>query len=162
FVVLHVQEIQREGYRSLDEVRAEVEPRARIAKKAQVQVARLQRALDGRGFDQVASAVGAEMQTVSGLSYGAAVVPGLGREPRFTGTLFGLEEGQVSRVIEGESVAFVLRPTAFHQPPAITDAQREQIRNQLLQQRRTAVQNQWLTSLREKAEITDNRRFFQR
>lgn len=159
FVVLHVQDIQPEGYRSLDEVRAELEPRARLAKKADVQVARLENALSTGGFEQLAGTVGAQQQSAT-VSYSSPVVSGLGREPRFAGTVFGLEEGETSPVIEGESAAYVLRVTAIHEPAPISDAQREQLRNQLLQQRRTAVQNQWLASLREKAEITDNRSLF--
>ena len=47
FVVVRVADIQEEGYRSLDDVRAEIEPRVRLEKKKEVQVAKLREALAG-------------------------------------------------------------------------------------------------------------------
>lgn len=161
FVVLQLQEIQPEGFRSLEEVRAELEPRVRVAKKAEIQAGRLEQAMSGSSdLNAVASKVGSEVREASGVAFNSPVVTGLGREPKFTGTALGLEEGETSSVIEGETAAYVLRVTAVHEPPPMTETQREQLRNQLLEQKRATVRMQWLTSLREKAKIEDNRRFF--
>ena len=160
FVVLAVQDVQPEGYRSFDEVRAELEPRARTAKKAEMQAARLERALENSSFEELPNAVGERMRTARGLGYNNPVVPGLGREPQFTGTALGLDEGERSRVIEGETAAYVLEVTDVHEPPPMSESQREQLRNQLIEQRTATIRNQWLAELREKAEVDDNRRFF--
>lgn len=161
FVVLQLQEIQPEGFRSLEEVRAELEPRVRVAKKAEIQAGRLEQAMSGSSdLNAVALKVGSEVREASGVAFNSPVVTGLGREPKFTGTALGLEEGETSSVIEGETAAYVLRVTAVHEPPPMTETQREQLRNQLLEQKRATVRMQWLTSLREKAKIEDNRRFF--
>ena len=161
FVVLHVQERIPEGYRPLDQVRAEIEPRVRNAKKAAVQRERLQRALNQTGFDGLASAVRQEMRIAQGLTHTGMVVTGLGREPKFVGTALGLPEGGISDVIEGANAVYVLRVSARHEPPPIADSQKEQIRNQLVQQRRSALQSQWLSTLRGQAEIEDHRSVFQ-
>ena len=160
FVVLHVQEIRPEGYRPFDEVRAELEPQVRLAKKADIQVARLQNADAGANLEQLAAAVGSRVEDALGVTYNSPVVAGLGREPRFTGTALGLDQGETSPVIEGESAAYVLRVTAVHEPAPMTEADRQQLRNQLLEQRRSTIRTQWLTSLREDADIEDNRRLF--
>jgi peptidylprolyl isomerase/peptidyl-prolyl cis-trans isomerase D len=90
-----------------------------------------------------------------------AVVQGLGRDLKFIGTAFGLKQGQTSRIVEGENAAYVLQVTQVADPPAMTDAERDQLRQQLTSQRQGQVRNRWLTALREKADIQDNRRSFQ-
>ena len=153
FVVLHVQEIQPEGFRSFEEVRAELEPRVRIEKKKGVQEARLRNALEKGNFESLAPALGVSERNAGNINFNNPVIPGLGREPKFAGTALGMKEGQVSDVIAGENAAYVIKATEISEPAPITQ--------QLLNQRRTTVMNQWLTSLREKADVIDRRRSFQ-
>ncbi|WP_243664519.1 peptidylprolyl isomerase [Rhodothermus marinus] len=101
------------------------------------------------------------MQTVTQLSYNQTLIPGLGREPRFIGTVFGLQEGTTSGVVEGENAAFVVQLTKLYEPPPLGEQMREQIRQQLLNQRRQQVLTQWLAALREQADIKDYRRRFE-
>ncbi len=161
FVVAEIASIQKAGYRPLEEVRAELEPRVKTDKKRQIQEERLRRALQEHGFDGLAQAVGTEKRSVTAVKFDDPVVPALGREPKFTGTALGLKEGQVSDVIVGENAVFVLKATSVNEPAPITEVQKEQIRTQLFNQQRSTVLNQWLTSLREQADVKDNRRLFQ-
>jgi peptidyl-prolyl cis-trans isomerase D len=162
FVVVRVDEIVSEGYRPFDEVRAELEPRVYVEKKKEVLSERLRRAIARTDFDGLPQALGVEKQTATGLSFNSSVIPGLGREPRFIGTALALEEGGTSGVVAGENAVYVIRVTAVHEPLPITDAERQRIREQLEQSRRSQVQNEWLTSLREKARVDDRRsRFLQ-
>ena len=160
FVVVSVEDVTPEGYRPLEEVRAELEPRVYIDKKRELLAGRLQGALERAGFDGLPQAFGTEMQTTS-VRYDQNVVPELGSEPTFVGTALGLEEGKVSRVIGGNNAVFVLRASTVHEPAPITEIQRQSIRQQLLQQRQSRIQSEWLTSLREEAAIEDYRRRFQ-
>jgi peptidylprolyl isomerase/peptidyl-prolyl cis-trans isomerase D len=161
FVVVRVADVQPEGYRPFDEVRAEIEPRVRREKKMAIQVEKLEEQL-AKGFDQLADAVDAELRTTPSLTMTQLVVSGLGREPRFVGTLLGLDEGETSGVVAGENAAFVLQATNVNDadPSAMTAQQRQQLRNELLTQRRQLVQNQWLERLRDEADIEDNRSLF--
>lgn len=161
FVVAQVTEIAPEGYRSFDEVRAELEPRVRNEKKAEILKTRMQRALEQHGFDGLAAALGEEVRTATDVTFNTSVVPLLGREPKFTGTVLGLDEGEVSGVVEGDNAVFVARVTNVEEPAEITEQTRAQIRNQLLQQRRNQLLSQWLSTLREQADIEDNRPRFQ-
>ncbi len=161
FVVAQVGAVTDEGYRPLEEVRAELEPRARNQKKAEQLSARLRGALQQHGFDGLAGALGTQKLTAANLTFNTPVVQMLGREPKFVGTALGLQEGQVSNVVAGDNAVFVLKVTNITEPPALSGAQREQLRNQILTQRRSQLRNQWLAALRENAEIEDYRRRFQ-
>ncbi len=161
FLAAYVEEIIPEGYRPFDEVRSELEPRVFIEKKKNILGERLRAAYESNGFDGLDRALGTQVQTAAGLTFGSTVVPGLGSEPAFVGTALGLDEGETSRVIEGRNAVFVLRVTNVEEPAPITESQRETIRQQLLQQRRSRVQSEWLTSLRDQAEVRDYRRRFQ-
>jgi peptidylprolyl isomerase/peptidyl-prolyl cis-trans isomerase D len=159
FMVASVEGIQTEGHRPLREVRSEIEPRVRLEKKSAIQISKIEDA-SASSLSELADNTGVSVRSANGLTISNAVVPGLGREPRFVGTAFGLAEGQRSSPIEGQNNAFILEVTGITEPPDISPAEKERIRNQLLTQRRSVVRSQWLASLRDQAEITDNRRIF--
>jgi peptidylprolyl isomerase/peptidyl-prolyl cis-trans isomerase D len=161
FVVLHVNAVRPEGYRSFEEVRAELEPRVRLQKKRDILTRRMEQALSNDDLAEMAEALGTTVRTRSDVTFQTNVVEGLGREPAFAGTVFGLEAGETSRIVAGENAAFVVRVTEFNEPAPITESEREQIRNELLQQQRQQVNSQWIASLREKSDIEDNRSEFQ-
>lgn len=162
FIVVSVESVTPEGYRPFDEVRAEVEARAALQRKREIVTERLEQAYENGGFEGLAERVGERMRTQAGISFNNMQVSGLGRDPIFAGTVLGLNEGAVSGVVQGENGAFVARVTNVNEPGPITDAQRQQIRQQLLTQRRGQIQRQWMESLRTEADIEDNRRqFFQ-
>ena len=162
FVVIRVTDVQPEGYRSFDEVRAEIEPRVLREKKQAIQMAKLEEALASGGFAQLASTVGSPVRTTQPVKMTQLVVPGLGREPAFVGTLMGLAQGETSKPLAGENAAFVIKSTnvTTADPTAMTSQQRTQIREELMAQRRQRVQNQWLQKLRDTAEIEDHRSLF--
>lgn len=159
FIVAYLEEIIPEGYQPFEEVQAEIELRTYIEKKKAVLAERLEQAYEAGGFDNLSSVPGARVQNAS-VTFGSSVVPGLGAEPVFIGTALGLAEGASSGVIAGDNAVFALRAIRINEPAAITENEQENIRGQLLQQRRNAVHTQWLASLREHADIKDFRRRF--
>ena len=161
FVTFEVSEIEEEGYRPFEDVKSQIRPRVLLQKKRAIATRRMEQALDQNGLSSLSDALGVPQRTKSEITFETDVVEGLGREPAFSGTVFGLEEGETSGVVEGENAAFVVQVTSVDKPPAITEQQRQQIRQELLQQRRQQVQRQWIASLRENAEIQDNRAQFQ-
>lgn len=162
FVYLRVVDVQPRGFRPFEEVRAEIEPRVRLEKKRELQVARLRDALARHGFDGLPAALGQPLQTAEDVQYQNTLIPGLGREPAFVGTAMGLREGQTSRVVAGENVAFVLRVTRLEEPdPAqMTASQRQSLRETLLNRKRRQVIEQWMEDLRARADIQDHRALF--
>ena len=157
FIVLQVEAVQEEGYRPFSEVQSEIEPRVRLEKKRAVAQRDLERALEVNGFEGLASAASVPQRQVSDLTFNSTTVPGLGREPKFVGTVFGMTQGETSGVVEGENAAFVINVTSLNEPAPITEADREQIREELLNQRQSTLRQQWIAELREQADIVDNR-----
>lgn len=162
FVVVHVSEVQRAGYRSFDEVRDEIRPRVLLEKKRQVQVERLRQATEGTtDLEALASELGTNVRTENNVTFNTQVISGLGREPKFAGTAYALDEGQRSGVVEGANGAFILEATDVREPAPISQSERQRIRQQLENQRQTQVLNEWLTTLREESDVRDHRMRFQ-
>lgn len=158
FIAGVVTGIQKAGYRPLDEVRAQIEPRVRNEKKAEMLRNRLETALKSGSFDGLAAATRTAEGTAQGLSYSNMIVPGLGREPKFVGAALGLKAGETSGVIEGTSAVFVIQVTQAYDPFPLDDAGKTSLRDQLLSQKQNALRTRWIADLREKAEVVDNRR----
>ena len=157
FVVAEVTNVTPEGYRSFDEVKSQIRPQVELQKKRAVQTRRMERALAQNAFDALPEVLGTELRTQSDITYSTSTVPGLGQEPQFVGTVFGLDEGETSDVVAGNNAAFVVQTTEKTIPPPLTDQKRQQLRQQLLKQRRQQVSSDWIAALKEDASIEDNR-----
>lgn len=160
FLVARLDEITPAGYRSFEEVRSQIEPQLRNELKADVQFERLQQAVAASGFDGAAAAVSAQARNAVGIGFSNMVVPGIGRDPEFVGTAMGLDSGSTSDVMRGESVAYIVRVTNVKEASPLEPSEIETIRQRLLTQRQNQVRQQWITALRESADLEDNRRFF--
>ena len=160
FLVASVSLITDEGYRPFEEVRTEIEPRVLREKKQEIQVEKIRAAKTADDLEVIGSQIGVPVRTVTAISAANPVVSGLGREPAFVGTALGLVEGEMSDVVAGQNSAFVLVVTSSVEPSPITESERSSIRQQLENQQRSQVRSRWIASLREKADITDNRRYF--
>ena len=161
YIVATVTAIQPEGYRPQAEVEAEIRPRALLEKKRALQRTRMEQAYRAVGFDGLANALGITARTAANISFNSQVVPGLGRDPVFAGTVLGLDEGKDSGVVEGANGVFVAKVTRRTEPQPITDAERERLRTQLLNSQKSQLQTRWIASLRDNAEIDDLRATFQ-
>ena len=157
FVVAHVTNVTPEGYRPFSEVESQIRPQVALQKKRKIVVQRMERAFAQSDFESLPEALGTDIRTQSDLSFSTNTVPGLGREPKFVGTVFGLDEGQTSGVVEGSNAAFVVQATQKSTPPPLTEQRRQKIRRQLLKQRRKQIASDWLAALKEEATIQDNR-----
>ncbi len=155
FVLLYVRDVTPKGYRPLSEVQDEVRTLATKEKKKALAVARLREGVE-QGFAGLADRVSGTATVIS-LSAQNSFVPGFGQQPRLAGAVSATPQGQVTNVVEGSDAAFIARVTGVNEPPPLTDAQREAIRNELLTSRRARVLSQWLQGLRDNAEVTDNR-----
>lgn len=157
FVVVHVTNITPEGYRSFSEVQSQVRPQVVLQKKRKALVSRMRRSFEQNGFEALPNVLGTQIRSQSDITYSTTSIPGVGRDPIFVGTVFGLKEGETSGVVEGENAAFVVQLTEKNEPPALTEQKRQQLRQQLLKQQRKQVFSQWIAALKEDATIQDNR-----
>lgn len=160
FLVASVEQINDAGYQPFDEVRAQLEPRLRNELKAAVQVEKLTAALADGGFEGLADRTATAEREAEGLSFANQSVPGIGRDAVFVGTAMAMEDSATSGVIEGANAAYVIHVVKVNSPGAIQPAEYTNLQNQLTSRQQNIVRSQWITALRESADIEDNRRIF--
>ncbi len=157
FIMAYVTDIDLEGYQPLSEVEPLVRTRALVETKKEYRNDQMRHAYSQNGFDGMASIVGFSAETAEGIGFVNQVVPGLGRDPIFAGTVLVLEEGEDSGVVLGRSAAFVARVTQRYQPDPISDENRIRIRSELQIEKEGRLTSEWIAALRESADIVDKR-----
>jgi peptidyl-prolyl cis-trans isomerase D len=160
FLVASVIKVTDAGYQAFEDVRGQLEPRLRNELKAAIQKERMSEALASGGFDGLAAAVETPVRDAQALSFANQNVPGIGRDPIFVGAAMRMAEGETSGVIEGANGVYVLQVTAVNNPGNIQPADFNSIREQMMSRQQNIVRAQWITALRESADIVDNRRIF--
>lgn len=159
FLVAQLTNITEAGYRPFDEVRPEVEVRVKTEKKKEIQSAKLGDAYT-TDLTALANSVGTTVQTADNLSYSSGIVSSLGREPAYIGTAFGLADGETSPVIEGANATYVVKRVSSTNSGNITETEKNSIRQQLQTQKQNRLRAQLIASVRDEADIVDNRRIF--
>ena len=134
---------------------AVADKRKRLAREKLESVAAL--LSGGRTLNEAAEGASLEVQEATAVGRYDAI-PGVGREPSVIGTAFALSPGQTSQVVEGNTGFFVVRLTR-HVPldEELYVAQKDQMKLQLLQQKRMIAISLWLEQLRDAARIEDYR-----
>jgi peptidyl-prolyl cis-trans isomerase D len=160
--ILELMARRQEGALSLQEATPTI--RTILAREAKLQRARQmladaeRRARAGEGLEQIAAQFNGSVQQAGPFSRGD-FVPGLGRLNAAVGAAFGLRQGETSPLVEAEQQLFLVRTTAREEASrAEWQAQLEEQRGRVIQALADARWNQYLTALREQAEIVDNRR----
>jgi peptidyl-prolyl cis-trans isomerase D len=90
-------------------------------------------------------------------------VNGVGRDAKFVGEALSLKEGEISKPFDGSRGYYILKlitKTPFD--TARYSAEHNTLRDQILQERKSRLISDWLTALRNKADIVDNREKFYR
>lgn len=160
FVVLKVTEIVPEGPRPFEEVQGQIRNIVINNKRKEQIVQRVNDLLaTNETLEALAASSGKEVSRAENLSMNASVIPGGGREPGVIGAVFGLVEGERSDPITGNNAVFVVQVDnrVDADPQAITSADRQQIRQQLQQQKSSAFSQVWMEQLKEDADIDDYR-----
>ncbi len=156
-IMAHVVSIQEEGTRPLGEVEAIVRPQALLNKKKAYQSKRMTEAYEAGGFDGLVQALAQQPRTIDRISYNDPVVPGLGRDLIFAGTVLGLEVGEDSGVVEGANAVFVVRTTGLSKPVPLDEETRSLRQANLLSDKESFIAGQWIAYLREASDVEDLR-----
>ncbi len=161
FVVIQLLERTEAGTRPFEEVRGQIENFVKTEKRREIMYDRVREMLASNGdLQSLAERAGKEIQSAEGIRMGGSNIPGAGREIKVIGSIFGLEQGQQSGPIRGESAVFIVRADEIDMadPEMMTSTQRQDIRNRLEQQKFVAFNQVFIDRLREDANIQDNRR----
>ncbi|AYA38002.1 peptidylprolyl isomerase [Hymenobacter oligotrophus] len=158
YVIAALTGTRTEGTADVAAVKPEVSAFVRNEEKAKQIMAKLK----GSTLEQMATAYGANAQvrTANDVTLGQGVIPGLGNEPVAVGTAFGLKPGQRSAPIKGEQGVLVVELVNKNEPAApSTDL--KTVRNQLQQMRGARSTGAIYETVRQKAEVKDERvKFF--
>lgn len=154
FVIAQLVERREEGLKSVESVADEVTP---IIKR-QKQAAQLRGQISGDDLNSIAANYNVEVERASAVNAENPNLPGVGKEPKVVGAAFALQEGNVSRPVEGEKGVFVVkllsRSEAAELPSYRAIARQENEKRVNGLQGRNSV---LIQALKEAAEIEDNR-----
>jgi parvulin-like peptidyl-prolyl isomerase len=161
FYVLELVSRREAGPLSLQEatptIRAYLMERARIERARQALADAERRARAGEALEQIARTFQGTVERPGPFARGD-FVPGLGRMNAVIGAAFGLQPGETSPLMEANGQLFLVRLLMREEAdPAAWRAQLEAQRARVVQALSEARWNQFMTALRDNAEIIDNR-----
>ncbi|AIM59681.1 peptidylprolyl isomerase [Cellulophaga lytica] len=144
----------KEGLMSVEDASFMVLPKLRKEKKA----AQIITANKGKSIDAIAKDNNVSASTASALTMKSPTIPGAGREPFVVGSAFGLNQGDTSGLLEGETGVFMLTVTKKEEAPKLDNysTYANMVQTTAMQRANSAV----LNALKKSAEIEDNRAMF--
>lgn len=160
FVIVRLTEVNEAGFRPMEEVRAQIETQVKNEKRKSMTVDNVQNMIAANGdLEALSAAADKEIQNVDGLAASAMVLTGAGREPKVIGSVFAMQENELSPAIEGVNGAYVVFVNSISEPAPNTldDATASSIRAELEQQINQKYLAVWLDQLKDAADIVDNR-----
>lgn len=157
FVIAVLTDITEEGTMPLEAVRSRIERQLMNDHKKEVLVERLQQEKEsGKSLQEIAEGLEVEVQSASDIDFGAFQVTGAGVEPALVALAVFSPENEVSDAVAGTNGVYLVEVT--NKEEAEVDS--EQIKQQLARTLNSKVSYQLLQTIREEAEIVDNRANF--
>ncbi|MBN2030908.1 peptidylprolyl isomerase [bacterium] len=158
-IIFQISEIQKPSIRPLEEVRSSIQRiledqkrREKVKEEAQQVWEKIN---NGVPFD--AAGGDTEVRTTGLFSLQSSIVT-IGRDPRFSGTAFQLQTGEVSPPIEGIRGVYILKvieKTSINE--TLFENEKENLEQTLLQEKQQIAFTTWYNDLKDKAKIEDFR-----
>jgi peptidyl-prolyl cis-trans isomerase D len=154
YVAVGLRAIQKPGIPAVENIKDEIQPLVLDEKRGQMIMGQI----EGMDMDAVAAKYSVPVDSVSGVSFKALNVTGLGNEPKVVATAFGLENGDISAPVQGKTGVFIIK---MNNKPALTTPNGlTQIRQTMQREDRGKVIGQLFESMKSKAKVEDNRSTF--
>ncbi|MBU2558801.1 MAG: peptidylprolyl isomerase [Bacteroidetes bacterium] len=115
YVIAVLTKATQDGIAPLDEIKDMIKPQIMNEKKGAILVEKMNSL--GNDWDKIMAEMQAEKQEVTDLSFESRSLQGFGQESRVVGTIFTMEEGEVSEPIIGNAAAFIVKLTALKKAP---------------------------------------------
>ncbi len=154
YVVVQLTKKYKEGLMASEDASATALPKIRKDRKA----AQIIAANKGKSLADLASANNVTVSNASALTVKSPTIPGAGREPLVVGSAFGLEEGNSSGLLQGETGVFMLKVTK--KTPAAEIQNFSTFAKTLTTSNTNAVNSAVYNALKEGADIEDKRATF--
>ena len=153
YVIVQLTEKNEDGLMSPGLASINVLPILKNKKKAKIIIDKNRKY---KSLDEIASNNNLEINNVSALNQSTPIVAQAGFEPKVIGTAFGLEINGISSLVEGESGVYMIKLNALKDPEEIESY--STFENQLTNKLRTNLDFNIIQSLKNSADISDNRK----
>ena len=153
YVIVQLTEKNEDGLMSPGLASINVLPILKNKKKAKIIIDKNRKY---KSLEEIASNNNLEINNVSALNQSTPIVAQAGFEPKVIGTAFGLEINGISSLVEGESGVYMIKLNALKDPEEIESY--SAFENQLTNKLRTNLDFNIIQSLKNSAEISDNRK----
>lgn len=154
YAVVQVTGINKKGLMTPEAASATVIPEIRKEKKAKM----IREKISGSTVDAVAQSQNVSVSTANGINMKNPTLSGAGLEPKVVGAAFGLNEGETSKLIDGNKGVFMVEVTKKTEAPKLDNYQA--IANRLNGTRLNSAQISAYEALKDAADIVDNRATF--
>ena len=151
YVIAQLVAKHKEGLMSVEDATATVLPIIRKEKKAKI----IRNRVSATSLDDLAAAENTTVRSATGINMKTPTISGAGREPIIVGSAFGLNEGETSKLIDGENGVYMIQVTKV--TPAVTLDNYQASANRVEQQKSSTVSTQLYNALKEASDIEDNR-----
>lgn len=157
FVIAVLTNITEEGNMSLSAVRNRIERQLMNEKKKEKLIEQLKEQKEsGKSLEEIAEAVDGEIQSASDITFNSFQVTGAGVEPALVSLAVYSPVNQVSEPAAGNNGVYLVQVTNKEK----VEVNKEQVKRQLVNSINQRVSYQLLQTIRDNAEIVDNRSNF--
>ncbi|MBT8245579.1 MAG: peptidylprolyl isomerase [Winogradskyella sp.] len=151
FIVAQLVDVNEEGLMSVEDATAAVRVEVLKEKKAEI----IREKLTTGALADIAAAQNQTVRTANGVTLKSTTLSGAGAEPKVIGAAFGLEEGEISKPIDGANGVYLVEVTKVNEATKLDNYAAIQAR--LSNLRKNAAQGKVYSALEAAAEIEDNR-----
>ncbi|MBT7623295.1 MAG: peptidylprolyl isomerase [Flavobacteriaceae bacterium] len=152
YLIAQVTDLREEGLSSVEDVTFTAVPKVRNQKKAELIIRQNKK---NKSLEDLANNNNTEIKKALALNQKNATISGAGREPLLVGHAFGLKVDQISDFIIGENGVYKIKVTKKDKSSGLDNYSSYQ--NQLLLSSRPSVNSILYQTVKESAEIIDNR-----
>src|SRR5690554_352950 len=160
FVVAQLTVVNKEGYRPFADVKGQVETQVKIEKRKELAAEKVKQLLAAnKTLAELAAAAGKDVEVATGITGNAIQIPNAGREPEVIGMIFGMQKGETSGVLTGNTAIYVVHVDDRVEANLanLDAAKKAEIENKLEQEVNQRFVSIWLDQLKNEASIVDNR-----
>ncbi len=163
YVVVKISEVDGEKFRPFDELKEQLKPaviREKKFEKLKTIAENLYKKING-DLSKVYSVDTNFTVKQTGNFLPQGTIPGIGKDYAFINTALNIELNKVSELVKGMRGYYLIKVTKRTPfDKKLFDSQSTTLRNTMLQEKRSRFLNQWVSEIKETADIKDNRHLF--
>ena len=162
YVVAQVSKRLEKGYKSLDDVRSQIERPVINQKKVEYIKERLATASNNGSETNLETikanyGPGAEIVTESAVTFNSQMIPKIGSDKKIIGYVSGMDNLEISPAMSGMSGVYVIRVDRLNAPAEITDTDIAAKKAALQMSMQTQVENKVFGALKDVADVKDTK-----